>query len=54
LGRHHRRAHGDYWFYGQNVPYPGFCRASGFYASTLIIILFSGLLYWLFKRKDWL
>jgi magnesium transporter len=41
-------------FYGQNVPYPGFSRASGFYASTLVIILFSGFLYWLFKRKDWL
>src|SRR5450756_395768 len=41
-------------FYGQNVPYPGFSRASGFYASTLIIIVFSGFLYWLFKRKDWL
>ena len=41
-------------FYGQNVPYPGFSRQSGFYASTLIIIVFSGFLYWLFKRKDWL
>ncbi len=41
-------------FYGQNVPYPGFSRQSGFYASTLIIILFSGFLYWLFRRKDWL
>jgi magnesium transporter len=41
-------------FYGQNLPYPGFSRPSGFYASTLIIILLSGLLYWLFRRKDWL
>ena len=41
-------------FYGQNVPYPGFSRASGFYASTVVIILFSGFLYWLFRRKDWL
>lgn len=41
-------------FYGQNVPYPGFSQPSGFYASTLIIILLSGLLYWLFRRKDWL
>lgn len=41
-------------FYGQNVPYPGFSRQSGFYASTLIIIVFSGFLYLLFKRKDWL
>jgi magnesium transporter len=41
-------------FYGQNVPYPGFSQASGLYASTLTIILLSGLLYWLFRRKDWL
>jgi magnesium transporter len=41
-------------FYGQNVPYPGFSQKSGFYASTLVIILLSGFLYWLFKRKDWL
>jgi magnesium transporter len=41
-------------FYGQNVPYPGFSHASGFYASTLVIILLSGFLYWLFRRKDWL
>jgi len=41
-------------FYGQNVPYPGFSRASGFYASTVVIILFSAFLYWLFRRKDWL
>jgi hypothetical protein len=38
--------------YGQNLPYPGFSRTSGFYASTLVIIVMSGLLYILFKRKD--
>jgi magnesium transporter len=41
-------------FYGQNVPYPGFSQSSGLYASTLIILVFSGVLYWLFRRKDWL
>jgi len=41
-------------FYGQNILYPGFAQKSGLYASTLIIILLSGFLYWLFKRKDWL
>lgn len=41
-------------FYGQNIPYPGFSQASGFYASTGIIVVFSGILYWLFKRNDWL
>ncbi len=33
---------------------PGFSRTSGFYASSLVIIVMSGLLYILFKRKDWL
>jgi magnesium transporter len=41
-------------FYGQNVPYPGFSRHSGFYVSTLMIVAFSALLYILFKRKGWL
>jgi magnesium transporter len=41
-------------FYGQNLPYPGFAQKSGLYASTLIIIVLSVFLYWLFKRKDWL
>jgi magnesium transporter len=41
-------------FYGQNLPYPGFARHSGFLTSTLLIVLLSGLLYLTFKRKDWL
>ncbi|MFI6999133.1 magnesium transporter CorA family protein [Nocardia sp. NPDC050175] len=41
-------------FYGQNVPYPGFANAWGFWASTLIIIVISATLYVLFKRRDWL
>jgi magnesium transporter len=41
-------------FYGQNLPYPGFARHSGFLTSTLLIIVLSGLLYFTFKRKDWL
>ena len=41
-------------FYGQNVPYPGFGSVEGFYASTAIILGGGGLLYWVFKRKDWL
>lgn len=41
-------------FYGQNVPYPGFSAQSGFYASTAAIAVFSVVLYFLFKRKDWL
>lgn len=41
-------------FYGQNLPYPGFARHSGFIASSLLIVGLSGFLYAVFKRKDWL
>ncbi|WP_433656477.1 magnesium transporter CorA family protein [Nocardia sp. CA-128927] len=41
-------------FYGQNVPYPGFEHAWGFWASTIAIIVISGTLYVLFKKRDWL
>ncbi|MFY9806180.1 MAG: magnesium transporter CorA family protein [Pseudonocardiaceae bacterium] len=41
-------------FYGQNVPYPGFGHAWGFYVSTVAIILISTVLYMLFRRRDWI
>jgi magnesium transporter len=41
-------------FYGQNVPYPGFAQASGFWTSTVAILVIGGGLYVLFKRRDWL
>ncbi len=41
-------------FYGQNLPYPGFARQSGFLASSLLIVLLSGFLYLAFRRRDWL
>jgi magnesium transporter len=41
-------------FYGQNVPYPGFQAVSGFWVSTAAIVVISGALYLLFKRRDWL
>jgi magnesium transporter len=41
-------------FYGQNVPYPGFSRESGFIASSVLIVLLSVVLYVVFKRKGWL
>jgi magnesium transporter len=41
-------------FFGQNVPYPGFDTAGGFIASTLIIVVFSIVLFILFKRNKWL
>jgi magnesium transporter len=41
-------------FYGQNVPYPGFGHVSGFWASTIIILVLSGALYLVFRWRDWL
>lgn len=41
-------------FYGQNVPYPGFEQAWGFWFSTGSILVVSGLLYLIFKKNDWL
>ncbi|GAB3788148.1 magnesium transporter CorA family protein [Nocardioides ungokensis] len=41
-------------FYGQNLPYPGFARESGFLTSSILIVLLSGGLYIAFRRKDWL
>jgi magnesium transporter len=41
-------------FYGQNVPYPGYGHVAGFWASTLVTLALSGLLYYVFRRKGWL
>jgi magnesium transporter len=41
-------------FYGQNLPYPGFETQNGFLVSSVLIVGISGLLFWLFKRRDWL
>ncbi len=41
-------------FYGQNVPYPGFSEGWGFWVSTGAILGISGLLYFSFRRRDWL
>jgi magnesium transporter len=41
-------------FFGQNVPYPGFQAASGFIASTVLIIVLAAILYLVFKRQRWL
>jgi magnesium transporter len=41
-------------FYGQNVPYPGFGQPWGFWLSTIAIVVLSGGLYVMFKRRDWL
>ncbi|MGH3869441.1 MAG: magnesium transporter CorA family protein [Pseudonocardiaceae bacterium] len=41
-------------FYGQNVPYPGFGHESGFYISTIAIVVISIGLYFLFRHHDWI
>ncbi|MBV9160365.1 MAG: magnesium transporter CorA family protein [Pseudonocardiales bacterium] len=41
-------------FYGQNVPYPGFGHESGFYVSTIVMVVLSVGLYVLFRRCDWI
>ena len=41
-------------YYGMNVPYPGFSDKAGLYASAAIMIVAAALLYYIFKRKDWL
>lgn len=41
-------------FYGQNVPYPGFSQVSGFWTSTVVMVALSGLLYLVFRVRDWI
>jgi magnesium transporter len=41
-------------FYGQNLPYPGFGTHWGVWFSSAVIVVGSVLLYWLFRRSDWL
>jgi magnesium transporter len=41
-------------FYGQNVPFPGFAQEHGFITSSALIVVLSGLLYLVFRRKGWL
>ena len=41
-------------FYGQNVPYPGFGKTSGFVSSLILLFGISGGLYVAFRRRGWL
>jgi magnesium transporter len=41
-------------FFGQNVHYPGYGNASGFVASTVIIVATAIVLYVVFRIKKWL
>jgi magnesium transporter len=41
-------------FYGMNVPYPGFSTRIGFDVSIITMVLAAVILYFVFKKKDWL
>jgi magnesium transporter len=41
-------------FYGMNVPYPGFDKAVGFVISLIFMLAAATVLYFVFKRKDWI
>jgi magnesium transporter len=41
-------------FYGMNVPYPGFSDHVGFIVAAVIMVGSGVLLYWTFRRNDWL
>jgi len=41
-------------FFGQNVPYPGFGKPGGLYASIAIMVAIALALYVSFKRRGWL
>ncbi|MCO8273202.1 magnesium transporter CorA family protein [Actinoplanes sp. TRM 88003] len=41
-------------YFGQNLPYPGFEKFSGFVVSTAAILAISALLYLYLKRRGWL
>jgi len=41
-------------YYGMNVPYPGSQQTWGTIASAVVLIVTSGGLYLLFRRRDWL
>jgi Mg2+ and Co2+ transporter CorA len=41
-------------FFGQNVPYPGFGSTGGAIASAGLIVALAVILYFFFRRKNWL
>jgi magnesium transporter len=41
-------------FYGMNVPYPAFGERVGFIVAMVIMVVAGVLLYWVFRRRDWL
>ena len=41
-------------FFGQNVPYPGFGKHDGFWASLVLMVVIAGALWIMFRVRDWL
>jgi len=41
-------------YFGQNVPYPGFDKWWGFLLSSGVIVGMGVILYFAFKRRNWL
>ncbi len=41
-------------FYGMNVPYPGFGQEWGVVVSAVLMAVLSGVLYVLFRKREWL
>jgi magnesium transporter len=41
-------------FFGMNLPYPGFSTHVGFLGAILVMIGAGVILYWVFRRNDWL
>jgi magnesium transporter len=41
-------------YYGMNVPYPGARTSAGVAASAALMVVVSGALYLIFRRRDWL
>jgi magnesium transporter len=41
-------------FFGQNVPYPGFAKETGFVMSVIIMVSLASALFVVFRRKGWL
>ncbi len=41
-------------YYGMNVPYPGFAHTWGFVTSMVLMVGLVVILYWQFKRHEWI
>ena len=41
-------------YFGMNVPYPGFDKTVGFAISLVVMLASAAVLYFVFKRKDWI